>query len=333
MAKSAAQEALDGVGLTRMYELMALARAVDDRLWLLNRQGKVHFVISGRGHEAAQVGLGLALDPERDILCPYYRDLALVLAWGMTPLEVMLGAFGREADPCSGGRQMPNHWGHRPLRIVTGSSPVTTQALHAVGTALASRYRREPAVSVACFGEGSASQGEFHEALNVAAVWKLPVVFVCENNGYAISLPAARQMAVASVAERAAGYGMPGATVDGLDPVASWEASHEAVERARRGDGPSLLEFRVMRLTAHSSDDDDRTYRGRDELERERGLDPVPRLRERLLRSGHWTEERDAALTARIRRTVDDATDRAEAAPLPPATSLRRHVYAEVPSP
>ena len=291
MAKSDGAESLGDDVLTSMYGFMVLARALDDRMWVLNRQGKVHFVISGKGHEAAQVGLAMALDRERDILCPYYRDLALVLAWGMTPREVLLGSFGRAEDPSSGGRQMPNHWGHRALRILTGSSPVTTQALHAVGTAFASRYRGEPVVSVASFGEGSANQGEFHEALNLAAVWRLPVLFVCENNGYAISLPASRQMAVASVAARAAGYGIPGVQVDGLDPVAAWEASRAAAERARRGDGPSLLEFRVMRMTSHSSDDDQRTYREHEELERERALDPLPRFRERLIQGGHWTEE------------------------------------------
>jgi 2-oxoisovalerate dehydrogenase E1 component alpha subunit len=328
MAKATKRPGLDRDRLTAMYYYMVLARALDERMWVLNRQGKVHFVISGQGHEAAQVGVALALDPQRDTLCPYYRDLAMVLAWGMTPREVMLGSFGRAEDPCSGGRQMPSHWGHRQKRIVSGSSPVITQALHATGVALASRYRGESSVAVTSFGEGSSNQGEFHEALNFASVHRLPVIFVCENNGYAISVPMHRQMAVKSVAARAAGYGIPGVEVDGTDPVAVHEAAQAAVERARRGEGPSLLDLRVIRMTAHSSDDDDRSYRSREELARERERDPIPRFRAWLERQGLWDGDQEADLRRRVRETVDDATDYAEAAALADPRTLPDHVYA-----
>jgi 2-oxoisovalerate dehydrogenase E1 component alpha subunit len=326
-AGSAPAQSLSPDQLETLYSNMVLARALDERMWILNRQGKVHFVISGQGHEAAQVGVAMALDRDRDILCPYYRDLALVLAWGMTPREVMLASLGRAADPNSGGRQMPSHWGHREKRIISGSSPVTTQMLHATGAAWASRYRGEQAVAVASFGEGSSNQGEFHEALNFASVHRVPVVFVCENNGYAISVPAKRQMAVESVAARAAGYGIPGVSVDGTDPVAVYEAAKAAVDRARRGDGPSLLECRVIRMTAHSSDDDDRSYRSREELKAERERDPVPRFRQWLVQQGLWNDEREEALRKRVRAIVDDATDYAEQAPLPDPDTLMDHVY------
>jgi 2-oxoisovalerate dehydrogenase E1 component alpha subunit len=319
---------LDPDLLKRMYYFMALARALDEREWVLNRQGKAPFVISGQGHEAAQVGASMALDPSVDIICPYYRDIGVVLVFGMTPRDVMSGLLARATDPSSGGRQMPSHWGSRQRHIVTGSSPVATQILHATGTALASRLRGEPAVSAAFFGEGSSNQGDFHEGLNFASVHRLPVLFICENNGYAISVPQKKQMAVDHVAARAEGYGIPGVVVDGLDPVAVYEATRAAADRARRGEGPTLLEFKTVRLTAHSSDDDDRSYRSADELARDRAEDPLPRFRQRLEALGLWDADQEAAQAARIRAEVDDATRFAESAPLPEPETLRQHVYA-----
>jgi 2-oxoisovalerate dehydrogenase E1 component alpha subunit len=186
----------------------------------------------------------------------------------------------------------------------------------------------EAAVSAAFFGEGSSNQGEFHEGLNFASVRRLPVLFICENNGYAISVPQAKQFAVDSVATRAAGYGIPGVAVDGLDPVAVYEATRAAAERARRGEGPSLLEFKTVRLTSHSSDDDDRTYRPAEELKRERAEDPLPRFRQRLEDLGIWDEEQEAAQRKKIRAEVDDATRFAEAAPVPDPETLLLNVYA-----
>ncbi len=311
----------------RMYYYMVLARMLDERTWILNRQGRAPFVISGQGHEAAQVGAALAFDANLDIMCPYYRDLGVVLVFGMTPGEVVSGHLGRATDPSSGGRQMPSHWGHRARRIITGSSPVATQILHATGTALASKVLGEKAVSAAFFGEGSSNQGDFHEGLNFASVNKLPVVFICENNGYAISVPQRKQMAVANVAARASGYGMPGVTVDGLDPVAVYEATKAAVDRARAGDGPSLLEFKVVRLTAHSSDDDDKSYRSQEELAAMRRDDPVPRFRSRLEEQGLWDDAQEQELRKRVREEVDQATRMAEAASSPDPETLLLHVY------
>src|SRR6266705_1994996 len=188
----------------RIYEVMRLARAVDERMWLINRQGRAPFVISCQGQEGAQVGIAAALRPGSDWVAPYYRDAGVVLWFGMTARDQMLSFFARREDPNSGGRQMPGHFGSRRLHIVTGGSPVATQLLHAAGVALASKQRKEDTVTAAFFGEGAASQGDTHEAMNFAGIHKLAVVFVCENNGYAISVPQSHQMAIQNVADRQA---------------------------------------------------------------------------------------------------------------------------------
>lgn len=313
--------------LRGMYELMALARALDERMWVLNRAGEAPFVISVQGHEAAQAGMAFALKPGRDVLAPYYRDLALVLHFGITPRSVMCSLFGKLGDTSSQGRQMPAHYGGREQKILTGSSPVATQYPHAVGAALAMKLRGEDGVALTSVGEGGTSQGDWHEALNFAAVHRLPVVFMVENNGWAISVPQKEQMAVGSVAERAAAYGMPGISVDGGDPLAVYEVVRQAVERARRGEGPTLIEARVYRFTAHSSDDDDRSYRPAEELKEQRQHDPNKRFRETLLESGVLSQDTAAAIDQRVRAAIDDATEFAEQAPYPDPADLLQNVY------
>lgn len=312
-----------------MYYRMALARALDDRMWILNRQGRAPVVYSSNGHEGVQVGSAFALDRGRDWVVPYYRDLALVVALGMTPREVMLHLLARAEDPNSGGRQMPAHWGHKRLNILTTGSVVTTQMLHAAGLAMAAKARGEDWVAVAYFGEGSTSQGEFHEAMNFASVLKLPVIYVNENNGYAISVPARKQMAVLDVAARAAGYGMPGVIVDGNDPIKVYEVMREAVERARRGDGPTLIEAKTYRFVPHSSDDDDRAYRTREEVQEHKKRDPLVLFERTLREQGILDDQKLDELKKRIRAEVDDATEYAEKAPEPDPSTLTRHVYYE----
>lgn len=327
-AKKSPDGGLSTERLHEMYYHMVMARALDERCWVMNRGGQAPFVISGQGHEAAQVGTAMAFDPARDFLCPYYRDLGVVLAFGVTPREVMCGLLARANDPSSGGRQMPSHWGHAARRIITGSSPVATQILHAAGVALAARVRGEDTVAAAFFGEGSSNQGDFHEGLNFASVHRLPVIFVCENNGYAISVPVSKQMAISSVAARAAGYGIPGVEVDGLDPLAVYQATEAAVARARRGEGPSLLDVKVVRLTSHSSDDDQRSYRTAEDLAAERAQDPIPRFRSWMESQGIWDDQQEQQLMTRIKGEVDDATEFALASPVPDAGTLLDHVYA-----
>jgi 2-oxoisovalerate dehydrogenase E1 component alpha subunit len=315
--------------LIDMYRLVALARAVDERMWILNRAGRIPFVISGQGHEGAQVAMAWPLQKGLDWVAPFYRSIATCLTFGMTPRDIMTAQYATANDPSSGGRQMPGHYGSHEHNLVSVSSPVATQLLHAVGIALAARIRKTGQVAMTIMGEGSSNQGDVHEGLNFAAIHKLPFVFVVENNGYAISVPAARQVSVADVADRASGYGIPGVVVDGADVLACYAAAKTAIDRARAGDGPTLIEAKVTRLTGHSSDDQQSKYRSEEELQAEKARDPLPRFREQLQAAGILTDEILSKLATEIMIAVDDATSYAEAQPDPdPATALD-WVYAE----
>ena len=313
----------------RMYETMRLARAIDERMWLINRQGRAPFVISCQGQEAAQVGSAAALKPGHDWVAPYYRDAGVILHFGQTARDQMLSFFARKEDPNSGGRQMPGHYGCKRLKILTGGSPVGTQLLHAAGIALASKIRKEDAVTAVYFGEGGASQGDAHEAMNFAGIHRLAVLFICENNGYAISVPQRRQMAIENVADRAAGYGFPGVVVDGNDVLAVYEATVRAVARARRGEGPTLIEAKTYRLTAHSSDDDDRRYRQADEVALWKKKDPIQRYAKYLRDAGVLSDDTEQEITERVTNEVDEATEYAENAPDPSPDDLSEHVFKE----
>lgn len=295
-----------------MFRTMLLARKIDERMWLLNRAGKIPFVISCQGQEAAQVGAAFALDREKDYALPYYRDMGVVLAFGMTAKELMLSAFAKAGDPNSGGRQMPGHFGQKKNRIVTGSSPVTTQVPHAVGIALAGKMEKKDLVTFVTFGEGSSNQGDFHEGANFAGVHKLPVIFMCENNKYAISIPVEKQLACKNVSDRAIGYGMPGYTIDGNDPLAVYKAVKEAADRGRRGEGPTLIETVSYRLTAHSSDDDDRVYRDKEEVEEAKKKDSIITFAAYLKEAGVLTEESEKQMLDEIMHIVNEATEYAE---------------------
>ncbi|MEC1647699.1 3-methyl-2-oxobutanoate dehydrogenase subunit alpha [Bacillus halotolerans] len=317
------QEAVD------MYRTMLLARKIDERMWLLNRSGKIPFVISCQGQEAAQVGAAFALDRETDYVLPYYRDIGVVLAFGMTAKDLMMSGFAKAADPNSGGRQMPGHFGQKENRIVTGSSPVTTQVPHAVGIALAGRMEKKDIAAFVTFGEGSSNQGDFHEGANFAAVHKLPVIFMCENNKYAISVPYDKQVACENISDRAVGYGMPGVTVNGNDPLEVYQAVKEARERARRGEGPTLIETISYRLTPHSSDDDDSSYRGREEVEEAKKSDPLFTYQAYLKEIGLLTEEIEQTMLDEIMAIINEATDEAENAPYAAPESALDYVYAK----
>lgn len=312
-----------------MYKTMLLARKLDERMWLLNRSGKVPFVISGQGQEAAQVGAAFALNRDEDYIAPYYRDMGVVLHFGMTAKELMLSAFAKAEDPNSGGRQMPGHFGGKKYRILTGSSPVATQIPHAVGVALAGKMDGKSFVTFASLGEGSTNQGDFHESLNFAGVHKLPVITFVENNNYAISVPFERQVASETIAVRAASYGMEGVRVDGTDPLAVYAVVKEAVERAKRGEGGTIIEAMTYRLTAHSSDDDHRQYRSADELTAEKERDPLPRFANYLLTHEIATSEQLEALEAQIKQDVNEATDYAEEAPYTAPEDALKYVYGE----
>ncbi|WP_226582865.1 thiamine pyrophosphate-dependent dehydrogenase E1 component subunit alpha [Halobacillus litoralis] len=312
-----------------MFRTMLLARKIDERMWLLNRAGKIPFVISCQGQEAAQVGASYALDREKDYALPYYRDMGVVLSFGMTAQDLMLSGFAKAEDPNSGGRQMPGHFGQKKNRIVTGSSPVTTQVPHAVGISLAGKMEKKDFVSLVTFGEGSSNQGDFHEGANFAGVHKLPVIFMVENNKYAISVPVSKQLACEKVSDRAIGYGMPGYTVDGNDPLAVYEAVKAAADRGRRGEGPTLIETVSYRLTPHSSDDDDRTYREREEVDEAKKKDSILTFANYLREQGILTEEKETEMNDEINQIVNEATDYAENAAYAEAESAMKYVYEE----
>jgi 2-oxoisovalerate dehydrogenase E1 component subunit alpha len=310
-----------------IYRWMRLARALDERMWTLNRQGQGHFAVPCAGHEATGAGYVYALDSQIDYLVPHYRDLAALLVWGLTPREVMCHYLAKSPDPSGAGRQMYAHWGDARRRILSLSSPQPNQVTHAVGIALAAKYRHEQAVTWCAFGEGASSKGDVHESMNFAAIHKLPIVFCCENNGYAISVPESKQMAVENVADRAAGYGFPGVVVDGMDPLAVYEAARVATERARRGEGPTLIEAKVYRFLPHTSNDDDRPYRTREEVEKARTRDPLETFRARLRREQLLDAKSEEALEREIESAVDDAVAFADAAPELSAEDTFRHVY------
>jgi 2-oxoisovalerate dehydrogenase E1 component alpha subunit len=325
----AASVGLHDDDLIEMYRYVALARALDERMWILNRAGRIPFVISGQGHEGAQVGIAWPLKRGHDWIAPFYRSIATCLAFGMSPRDIMTAQYATASDPSSGGRQMPGHYGSHEHNLVSVSSPVATQLLHAVGIALAAKVRKTGQVAMTSMGEGSSNQGDVHEGLNFAAIHKLPFILVIENNGYAISVPMARQVSVANVADRAPGYGIPGVVVDGNDVLACYVAARDAVERARAGKGPSLIEAKVHRLTAHSSDDQQTKYRSEEELAEERKGDPVPLFRGQLRDAGVLTDAVEERLTTEIKAAVDDATDYAESQPDPDPATATRPVYAE----
>ncbi len=327
----ASHEAL-GLGaddLRSMYRTMVTARLVDEASFRLNRQGKAPFVVPVSGHEGCQVGTFWALERGRDIWLPYYRDVAGVLVAGMTPYEIFLGLFAKADDPSSAGRQMPNHWGSHRLGIISHSSPIASQIPHAAGIAYAVKYRGEDAVVGCWFGEGATSEGIWHEGVNFSAIHRLPVVWVCENNHYAISVAQNKQMAVENLADRAVGYGMAGTVVDGNDVLACYGAMKEAVDRARAGQGPTLIEAKTYRFFPHTSDDDDRTYRSREEVEEAKHHDPIVEFGGYLQAHGILDAAAMEALATDVKAEVDRQIDEAWAAPDPDPTTLLRRLYAE----
>ncbi len=316
--------------LLRVYRTMVLSRAMDDKQMKLLKQGKVFFHIGGSGHEAAQIAAASALRPGVDWACPYYRDQAFALRYGMAPEEIFLAALHRAEDPATGSRQMPGHFGRRDLRIVNQSSPTGTQYLQAVGLALAAKKEQSDEVVYVSSGEGATSEGEFFEAVNWAARESLPVIFFIQDNKYAISVPVTSQTAGGSVFEVTKGFrGLERFNCDGTDFFETFEVMQQAVERARTGHGPSLILAHVVRLLPHSSSDDDRKYRSKEELDQDRQHDPVPRLSRYLIEQGFLTEKESAALQEEIRTTVDAAADWAESRPMPGAATVTDHVYGD----
>lgn len=305
---------------------MVAARRIDDAMWTLRRQGKGHFVVSSAGHEAIGAAAGLSVDRERDYLAPHYRDLAACLAWGLQPREVMAHYFGRACDPCTGGRQPYAHWGSAARRILSQEGPQPNIVTHAVGVAWANRTLSPDSVVWIGFGDGGAQKGEVHEAMNFAAIHRLNVVFCVQNNLYTQSVPLRLESSVVDLSVRAASYGMPGVSVDGMDLLAVREAAREAVVRARSGGGPSLIEARAYRYMPNTSNDDDTRYRSREEVDEWRARDPIARLRGALLDGG----ASDGGLTdleTRVADEVAEAATWAEAQPEAQPDAVLDHTW------
>jgi 2-oxoisovalerate dehydrogenase E1 component alpha subunit len=327
-SSAALPEGISIEDLVSCYTKMVLVRTTDERIWALNRQGKVPIAASCQGHEAAQLGSLLATEKDgRCFMFPYYRDLALKMSAGLTATQVMLSFMGRVGDPYSGARQFPLQGADLPHKIIQISNVVGAGLTQATGYALACKMLGDDTVVLSYFGDGGSSQGETHEAMNFAGVHRLPIVFICENNRYAISVPQSSQMAVEDLSARAAGYGFAGVTVDGMDLVQCYEATREAIKHAREH-GPVLLEAKVERFMPHTTDDDDRRYRPANEVELARKRDPVVTLAALLIEEGALTPKKVEEIKAQATRAINEATDAAEAAGLPDASTLHDLVYA-----
>ncbi len=349
---AAVNGSLSAQEMVEIYRLMYLSRRLDDREILLKRQQKIFFQVSGAGHEALQVAAGLALRPGYDWFFPYYRDRALCLALGVTPLEMLLQAVGAGTDTASGGRQMPMHFSSRKLNIVSTSSSTTTQLLHAVGCAEAGRYfSRHPEaaekvrgdyrefrdvtfhgdeVALACLGEGSTSQGEFWEAINTASNQKLPVIFCVEDNGYAISVPVEVNTPGGNISRLVANFpNFHFAEIDGTDAEQCLRAFQAAAEHCRAGLGPAFVHGHVVRPYSHSLSDDDKLYRSAAERETDGMRDPLARMQMRLLRESILSAEEINALEKSLDHEASEAADRALEAPLPRIEDITKYVYSE----
>ncbi len=304
-----------------------MAKALDDRMHMLVKQGRAPFVGSSRGHEGIQVACTAALKSE-DWLVPHYRALANALVRGLTMKEWMLAVFAKAGDPLSAGRNIPGGcFSYHALKIAPVSQVVASWIPKAVGIAFAAKLRGEATVTLCTFGDGATSQGEFHEGLNFAAIHRLPVVFVCENNSYAISVPLRLQMANPNIADRATGYGMLGVTVDGTDVPASYAVCREAVARARRGQGPTLIDAKIWRINPHTSEDNQLKYRTKEELEEAAQHDPIARFTSWLIERGWMTAGEATQVQAALDKEASDAADWAEEQPDPRPEDAMTNVF------
>jgi 2-oxoisovalerate dehydrogenase E1 component len=313
--------------LKEWFNYILLGRQIDYRFQVLNRQGRAPFIISCAGHEAAQIGVGWPLKPKHDWLAPYYRDVVLCMRMGMTPLDLMLSVLAKPADPASGGKQTPGHFSDSRHNIASGGSPVATQLVRGAGIAYGLKMDGTDKVVMSCYGEGAGSEGDAHEAFNFAAIYKLPEVFVCENNGFAISTPFRKEYAIEFAAQRAAGYGFPGVTLDGRDPVTCYAVAKDAIARARAGEGPTLIECLVDRLGAHSSEDDQRRYRTQEEIDQLAQNDCLERFKKRLLDEGVMTAKEISEYEERVKDEVASATREGMESPDAPGENALTNVY------
>jgi pyruvate dehydrogenase E1 component alpha subunit len=320
---------LDDETLLDMYEAMVATRRMNERGMKLQRQGRIHFYVGSMGQEATHVGFGAALD-EDDWYFPHYRDPGVALLRGASIEQMLHQCYGTDEDRIQ-GRQMPNHYAFEELNYYSISSPIATQIPHAVGAAYAADLEGDDVVTGVGFGDGSTSEGDFHVAMNFAGAWETPTVFLCENNQWAISVPTDKQTGAETFAQKADAYGFEGVRVDGNDVLALYETAREAVETARSGGGPTMIEAVTYRMGPHSSSDDPDRYVPEDELEAWANRDPIDRFRTFLVEQGTLTETEDEQLREEIDEEIDAGIEAAEEADPPTVDSLVEDVYEDVP--
>ena len=329
LVKGRKAPSVDSEKLVDMYRFMLKNRRVDERMTKLQRQGRIGFYIGSVGEEASIIGSAMALQ-DTDWVVPCYRELGAALVRGFSLYEYCCQLFGNAEDSLK-GRQMPNHYASRELRFVSISSPVGTQIPHAAGLAMGLKIQGKKEIALVYFGDGATSQGDFHVAANFAGVFKSPLVFLCRNNQWAISVPSHRQTASESFAIKAQAYGFEGLCVDGNDVLAVFEATREAVEKARQGKGPTLIEALTYRQGAHSTSDDPRAYRKDQEVESWKERDPLRRMKAFLINKNLWNEEKDEQFEKEVDEEIRDALKRAEKVGPPPIESIFEEVYDTMP--
>jgi pyruvate dehydrogenase E1 component alpha subunit len=312
-----------------LYRAMVAQRMLEDRGTKLQRQGRIGFYIGGLGQEATGAGAALALRPD-DWILPSYRSPAFVIVRGVELKKLVHQCYGNARDGAK-GRQMPNHYSFKEANFVSISSPLATQIPHATGVAMAMKLRGDGNVALCDFGDGATSEGDFHVGLNFAAVFKAPAIFLCQNNGWAISVPVERQTASASFAIKAKAYGMPGVRVDGNDALAVYAAVRDAADRARAGGGPTLIEAVTFRMGSHSSSDDWTKYRDKAEVEAWAKKDPIDRFRRYMEKRGDWDAALEQGLRDKIAAEIEAGVKEAESTPEPPLVSMFEDVLAELP--
>ena len=316
--------------LLEIYRNMVIARKLDEKEMALLKQGKAFFHIGCSGHEAAQLAAANNMHPSKDWAYPYYRDAALCLGLGMTGKEQLLSFLAKDSDPSSGGRQMPQHYGHKDLRIVSQSSPTGTQFLQAVGCAMSRRWENKKEIVYVSSGEGSTSEGEFHEALNWASREKLPVIFHIQDNEYAISVHISEQTSGSSVFDMVSGYkNLSKFDVDGTDFFETNLAFSQAVDRARKGKGPSVVVSNVVRLLSHSSSDDQRKYRPQSDLESDLKRDPIRKFENECIKAKVFTKKEVSTIAAEIDNFIEEAIQWAQNQADPTPSSAFDHLYAK----
>jgi len=327
--EGAADPALDAQQVVALYKHLVLVRALDERLVTLQRQGRIGFHIGSLGEEAAIVGSAAAARPQ-DWLFPCYREFGAALWRGMTLQAYANNMFGNAEDPAK-GRQMPDHYTCRAAKFGSISSPIGTQITQAVGFGWAAKMKKEDLATIVYFGEGATSSSEFHNGMNFAGVFKTPTIFLCRNNGWAISVPVERQTASASFAIKGVAYGVPGVRCDGNDLFAVYKCTRDAIAHVASGKGPVLVEAMTYRLSGHSTSDDPKAYRKEGEVEHWKKRDPIARLLKHLELKGLWDASKQSALESQIDQQIKDAVAAAEKIPAPALETMFDDVYAELP--